>query len=158
MAEWWDARNTRWETLFDEAVALASNRRLSDTLSMLTRIRSWQHRQTRNGTQNHDWHDAELLWLQGVILERARQGAKAADVWQRLARLFKVIARRESSFLPQCARCAERVLEFAPSWSSVATQLRERAGDVPAIAAAFRKLALGTDDGATDASNYASCI
>jgi tetratricopeptide (TPR) repeat protein len=150
VAEWWDARNTRWETLFDEAVALASNRHLSDTLSMLTRIRSWQHRQTRNGTQNHDWHDAELLWLQGVVLERARQGAKAAGVWQRLARRFKVIARRESSFLPQCARCAERVLEFAPSWFSVATQLRERAGDVPAIAASFRKLALGADDGATD--------
>jgi hypothetical protein len=39
MAEWWDARNTRWETLFDEAVALASQRRLSDTLSMLKRNR-----------------------------------------------------------------------------------------------------------------------
>ena len=147
VAEWWDARNTRWETPFDEAVALASQQRFSDTLSMLTRIRSWQHRQTRNGTQNHDWHDAELLWLQGVVLERSRQEAKAADVWQRLARLFKVIAQRESSFLPQCARCAERVLEFAPSWSTVATQLREHAGDVPAIVASFRKLAVGVDDG-----------
>jgi tetratricopeptide (TPR) repeat protein len=147
MAEWWDARNTRWEMLFDKAVVLASQRRLSDTLSMLKRIRSWQHRQSRHSTQNHDWHDAELLWLQGVVLERAGQTAKASEVWQRLGRLFEVIARRgESSFLPQCARCAERLLGFAPSWFSVATQLRDVAGGVPAIADAFREHALSMED------------
>jgi tetratricopeptide (TPR) repeat protein len=148
----WDTRNTRWETLFDQAVTLADARRLSDTLSMLKRIRSWQHRQTRYGRENHDWHDAELLWLQGVVLERARQPSKADPVWLRLAQVYQVIARSgESAFLPRCARCAERVLGFAPSWFSVATQLRDRAGDVPAIAASFRRLAHATDNsGATD--------
>jgi hypothetical protein len=82
-----------------------------------------------------------------VVLERAGQTAKASDVWQRLGRLFEVIATRgESSFLPQCARCAERLLEFAPSWFSVATQLRDLAGGVPAIANAFREHALSMDD------------
>jgi tetratricopeptide (TPR) repeat protein len=140
-------RFTLWpdHTLFDEAVAFAAERRLSDTLRMLKRIGSWQHRQSRHGSQNHDWHDAELLWLQGVVLERSRHAAKAADVWRRLAPLFKQIARRESSFLPQCARCAERVLEFAPSWYGVATQLRHVAGDVSATAAAFREHALSKD-------------
>src|SRR5687767_8596422 len=134
--------------LFDQAVALAEARRLSDTLSMLKRIRSWQHRQSRYGKENHDWHDAELLWLQGVVLERARQPSRADRVWLRLARVYKEIARLgESSFLPRCARCAERVPGFALSWFSVATQLRDRAADVSATAVAFRKLALGSDEG-----------
>jgi hypothetical protein len=115
---------------------------------MLKRIRSWQHRQSRYGKENHDWHDAEILWLHGVVLERARQPSKADPVWLRLARVYKDIARLgESAFLPRCARCAERVLGFAPSWFSVATQLRERAADVSATAAYFRQLALGSDDG-----------
>ena len=151
MANPWDPHNTRWETLFDQAVSLADARRLSDTLSMLKRIRSWQHRQKRYGRDNHDWHDAELLWLQGVVLERARQPLRAGSVWLRLARAYQGISSHgESAFLPRCAHCAERVLGFAPSWFSVATQLRERAGDIPAIAASLRKLALGLDDGATD--------
>ena len=113
MADPWDTRNTRWETLFDQAVTLAEARRLSDTLSILKRIRSWQHRQKRYGKENHDWHDAQLLWLQGVVLERARQPSKADSVWLRLARVYKDIARLgESAFLPRCARCAERVLGF----------------------------------------------
>jgi hypothetical protein len=38
------------------------HRRRADTLSMLKRIRTWQHRQSRYGTkENHDWHDAELF-------------------------------------------------------------------------------------------------
>ena len=148
MADPWDTRNTRWETLFDQAVALADAGRLSDTLSMLKRIRSWQHRHSRYGKENHDWHDAELLWLQGVVLERARQPSKADPVWLRLARVYKDIARHgESAFLPRCGRCAERVLGFAPSWFSVATQFRDRAADVAVIAASFRQLALGSDDG-----------
>jgi tetratricopeptide (TPR) repeat protein len=115
---------------------------------MLKRIRSWQHRQKRYGKENHDWHDAELLWLQGVVLERARQPSKADSIWLRLARVYKDIARLgESAFLPRCARCAERVLGFAPSWFSVATQLRDRAADVSVTAASFRQLALGSDDG-----------
>ncbi len=149
MADAWDTRNTRWETLFDQAVALAGDKRFSDTLSMLKRIRSWQHRQKRYGKENHDWHDAEILWLEGVVLERAGQPLTADPIWLRLARAYKELARRgESSFLPRCARCAERVLQFAPNWFSVATQLRDRAGDVAASAAAFRNLALGTDEGA----------
>jgi tetratricopeptide (TPR) repeat protein len=148
VADPWDTRNTRWETLFDQAVTLADARRLSDTLSMLKRIRAWQHRQSRYGKENHDWHDAELLWLQGVVLERARQPTKADPVWLRLARVYEVIARGgESAFLPRCARCAERVLGFAPSWFSVATRLRDRAADVAATTASFRQLALGSDDG-----------
>jgi tetratricopeptide (TPR) repeat protein len=148
VADPWDTRNTRWETLFDQAVTLAAARRLSDTLSMLKRIRSWQHRQNRYGKENHDWHDAELLWLQGVVLERARQPSKADPVWLRLARVYKDIARLgESAFLPRCTRCAERVLGFAPSWFSVATQLRDRAADVSATSASFRQLGLGSDDG-----------
>jgi hypothetical protein len=47
VADPWDTRNTRWEILFDQAVTLADARRLSDTLSMLKRIRPWQHRQSR---------------------------------------------------------------------------------------------------------------
>lgn len=89
MADPWDTRNTRWETLFDQAVTLADARRLSDTLSMLKRIRSWQHRQKRYGRENHDWHDAEVLWLQGVVLERARQPSKADPVWLRLAQVYQ---------------------------------------------------------------------
>ena len=70
---------------------------------MLKRIRSWQHRQSRYGKENHDWHDAELLWLQGVVLERGRQPSKAESLWLRLARVYKGIARLgESAFLP-CA-------------------------------------------------------
>jgi hypothetical protein len=42
-------------------VALAGERRRADTLSMLKRIRTWQHRQSRYGKENHDWHDAELF-------------------------------------------------------------------------------------------------
>jgi hypothetical protein len=115
---------------------------------MLKRIRSWQHRQSRYGKENHDWHDAELLWLQGVVLERARQPSKADPVWLRMARVYRDITRLgESAFLPRCSRCAERVLGFAPSWFSVATRLRDRAADVAATAASFRQLALGSDDG-----------
>ena len=148
MADAWDTRNTRWETLFDQAVTLAQDGSISETLSMLKRIRSWQHRQSRYGKENHDWHDAELLWLQGVVLERAGQRSDADATWRRLARVYKEILRLgESSFLPKCARCAERVLQFAPSWFSVATQLRRPGRDQEANVAAFRKIALGTDDG-----------
>jgi len=147
VAKSWDTRNTRWEALFDQAVTLAGEKRLSDTLGMLKRIRSWQHRQSRHGKENHDWHDAELLWLQGIVLERAGQPSEV--IWRRLAGVYKELARRgESSFLPLCARCAERVFPFAPNWFSVATQLRDAAGDVAASAAAFRRLALGSDDAA----------
>jgi hypothetical protein len=133
-ARTWLIRGThvirRWETLFDQAVGLAQDGCTSETLSILKRIRSWQHRQSRHGKENHNWHDAELLWLQGVILERAGQSSDAAVVWGRLARVYKEIARLgDSSFLPRCARCAERVLQFAPSWFAVAAQLRDRAGD-----------------------------
>ena len=146
MADSWDTRNTRWETLFDQAVGLAQDGCTSETLSILKRIRSWQHRQSRHGKENHNWHDAELLWLQGVILERAGQSSDAAVVWGRLARVYKEIARLgDSSFLPRCARCAERVLQFAPSWFAVAAQLRDRAGDQDASVAGFRTLALGTN-------------
>lgn len=149
MGDAWDTRNTRWETLFDQAVTLAQDGCTSETLSMLKRIRSWQHRQGRYGKENHDWHDAELLWLQGVILEHAGQSSDAAVVWRRLARVYKDIARLgESSFLPRCARCAERVLQFAPNWFTVATQLRDRAKDPDTSVAAFRTFALGTNHGA----------
>jgi len=98
MAEWWDSRNTRWETLFDEAVTLASRRRLSSSLSMIKRIRSWQHRQS---FENHSWHNAELLWLQGLVLERARQRTKArsvGNVWQNSLRLRRGSGASRGSF------------------------------------------------------------
>jgi hypothetical protein len=126
MAEWWDTRNTRWETLFDEVAAVAASRRLSAPLSLIKRLRAWQHRQTRHGNENHSWHDAELLWLQGVALERARQRSKARVVWHRLARVFQTELRHEDWFLPRCPRCAERTLGFAPNWFTVASQLRAR--------------------------------
>jgi tetratricopeptide (TPR) repeat protein len=155
VANLWDSRNTRWEALFDQAVAFAADRRVSDTLSMLKRIRSWQHRQSRYGYENHDWHDAELLWLQGVVLEHAGQSSKADPVWLRLARLYKSIARGgESSFLPRCARCAERELGFAPRWFSVATRLRHLAPDLASTSAAFRKLAVGVDVLATNTLDH----
>jgi hypothetical protein len=80
VADAWDTRNTRWETLFEQAVTLAQDGCISETLSMLKRIRSWQHRQSRNRKENHDWHNAEVLWLQGVVLERAGQRSEVGFI------------------------------------------------------------------------------
>jgi tetratricopeptide (TPR) repeat protein len=136
-------QRTRWEGLLDDASAAAAGSRLSDALVQLRRLRAWQRRRNRGGLTNHEWHDAELLWLEGVVLEHAHDSAGAAAVWLRLARLFTTIAPHERYFLPKCSYCAERELGFAPNWFSVATQLRDRAQDLAATIALFRQHALG---------------
>ena len=143
MAEWWDARNTRWHELFEAAVESVSSRRLSEALSRLDRVGSWQRRQTRNGTENHSWHDAEVLWLRGVALERARRRALARATWARLASAYaKSLKRTISSFEPYCLRCGERELSFSPTWAAAARMLRELTDrDERAIAAALASYA-----------------
>jgi hypothetical protein len=142
MAEYWDTRHTRWEELFDKAVELAANRRLSATLSLIKRIRAWQHRQPRHGNENHSWHDAELSWLQGVVLERARQRTRASRIWHRLGRFLETELKSEDWFLPKCGRCAERSLGFAPNWFSVASALRTHTGDLQPLPEALSERAL----------------
>jgi hypothetical protein len=124
MAEFWDTRHTRWEELFDELVVIAASRRLSLTLNLIKRLRAWQHRQPEHGNENHRWHDAELWWIQGVVLERARQRSRAKVVWRRLSTVLETDLKGEHWFLPTCPRCAERVLGFAPNWFTVASELR----------------------------------
>lgn len=143
MAEWWDARNTRWHELFEAAVESVSSRRLSEAVSRLDRVGSWQRRQTRHGTENHFWHDAEVLWLRGVALERARRRALARATWTRLARLYaKSVRRPISSFEPYCLCCGERELSFSPNWAAAARMLREVTDrDERAIAAALSSYA-----------------
>ena len=117
MADSWDTRNTRWEALFDQAVTLAQDGCTADTLSMLKRIRSWQRRQSRDGKENHDWHDAELLWLQGVVLERAGQPSDAAAVWVRLARVYKETGDLSLQVEMVAGACNQRYLQL---WSGAA--------------------------------------
>jgi hypothetical protein len=151
VAKSWDTRNTRWEALFDQAVTLAGEKRLSDTLGMLKRIRSWQHRQSRHGKENHDWHDAELLWLQGIVLERAGQPSEV--IWRRLAGVYKELARRgESSFLPLCARCAERVFPFAPNSMPSPDASRSPRRRVESSAQPSRSLPTETEQGQAESA------
>jgi len=126
MAEWWDARNTRWHELFDAAVESVSRRRLSEALARLDRVGTWQRHQTRYGTENHVWHDAEVLWLRGVALERARKRTLARATWTKLARIYtKAAGRPLESFEPFCLCCGERELTFSPNWLSASRMLRE---------------------------------
>ena len=115
----------KWEEMFDEAVALASARQLAATLSKIKRIRSWQ-RQTDHGAANNSWHDAELLYLEALALDRARQTQKAQPVWTKLTKLYLKEKRQRGDdwFLPFCKRCASRTLGFAPSWYVIACEVR----------------------------------
>lgn len=138
----WSHR-TRWETLLDNAAAAAAEGRLPDALAKVKRLRAWQRRQNRGGLANHQWHDAELLWLEGVLLEHVGEPTRADAVWRRLARLFTNIAPRDFYFLPKCVYCAEREIGIAPNWFAVARSLREGADDIAATVAQFRRHALG---------------
>ncbi len=117
-----------WERRYDEAAELVSRRRLSDGLDALHKLQTWQRRVNNFGV-NHSWHDAEILWLEGVALERARRRRSAQLVWQKLAALtcrwalHEPRARAIFYDFPQCERCAERALPFAPSWRTVVREL-----------------------------------
>src|SRR5690349_9745389 len=130
---------TPWDESLDDVVAEAASGRLAEALALLKRLR----RKDRGGLINHTWHDAEMLWLEAVVLEHARDAERAAAVWQRLARLFSTIAPLERYFLPICGYCADRELGFAPNWFTVASALRETAADRAATIAKFRQYALG---------------
>jgi hypothetical protein len=120
---------SRWDDLFDRAVESASRRRLAETLTLVNQARSWQRRQSPE--INTNWHRAELLWLEGVILERARRRTQAARVWTKLATFFERHFRRtEFWMLPTCRRCAGRKLDFAPNWFTAAHRLRAVSPDV----------------------------
>lgn len=136
-------RKIRWEDAFDKAAAAAADGRLSDALAQVKRLRAWQRRNPRGGVIHEEWHDTELLWLEGVVLEHAHDSTGAAAVWLRLARLFARIAPYDRNFLPLCVLCASRELAFAPNWFSVATRLRDGAHDLGATIALFRQNALG---------------
>lgn len=139
----------RWEMLFETAVTLAASRRLFATVSMLKRLLSWQHRQKDFGATNNKWHDAELLWLEGVALERARRRGRAKTIWLRLAKLYDrqvlPIPYGGDLFLTYpCQQCSTRTLGFADNWYSVALQLRSVSG-VEALARSLENHARGTD-------------
>lgn len=122
-------QQTRWHVLFDEAVVLVGQRRLSDALAQLQRVRRWQRHQSQYGSENHAWHEAEVLWLSGVALERARQRKRAEVVWRRLARVYRRLEERgASSFLPECFACSRRELGFIPNWLSTARILKDQPG------------------------------
>ena len=129
----------QWEAMFDEAVALAATRHLGSTLSKIKRIRSWQRRQY--GAANTLWHKAELFWLEGLILERARHVRRAEAIWTRLAELYLAETKTwgDKWFLPWCTPCASRSLGFAPNWYSVALQLRSVSGGVEDLRASLQR-------------------
>jgi hypothetical protein len=141
MAQWWDTDGTRWEREFDEVIRAAGRRRLRESLERINRLRSWQRRQAEHGVENHSWHDAELLWLEGVILERARRRREAARVWTRLAALLERAGASEDWFLPRCHSCARRELPFALSWLMAARLLRRERGDSLKLAGSLRRAA-----------------
>ena len=142
MSEWWDAKNAEWDAEFEKVVGHVAARRLGDALNRIRRMRDWQRRQTRNSAQNHSWHDAELLWLEGVALERARRRVQATAVWTHLANLFRHEGWRESWYLPPCPTCALRELGFAPSWLEAARTLRPYV-DSDSLPDAFARLVTG---------------
>lgn len=144
MAEWWDIAGNRWEQEFDIAVRSAAALRLRESREHIHRLRAWQRRRTRHGRENHAWHEAELLWLEGVILERARRTQQASVVWRRLAGIFAEHRHLEGWFLPGCPTCASRQVPFTVSWLSVARSLRslevaDTAGVVKALSVAARE-------------------
>jgi hypothetical protein len=116
----------QWEAMFDQAVVMAAGRELANTLSKIRRIRAWQRRQPPHSAANNSWHDAELLYLEALVLERARHLQKARVVRVKLAGLFVTNSRLwgDKWFLPWCRPCASRSLGFAPNWYSVALELR----------------------------------
>jgi hypothetical protein len=139
MAQWWDTDGARWEREFDEVVRVAGRRRLRESLERIHRLRSWQRRQAEHGVENHSWHDAELLWLEGVVLERARRTRRAALVWARLATLLEDAGASEAWYLPRCHTCARRELTFAPSWLTTARRLRAERGDQATLVASLSR-------------------
>ena len=114
----------QWENMFDEAVDLAARRKLSETLSKINRIRSYQRRQG-SSLENNSWHVAELLYLEAVVLERARHFERAKAVRMKLAKLYlnQTRLRANQWLLPFCQRCASRKLDFAPNWFTVAKEM-----------------------------------
>jgi hypothetical protein len=116
----------QWEAMFDQAAAMAADRHLAGTLSKIKRIRGWQHRQPPHSAANNSWHHAELLYLEALVLERARHFQKAKAVRTKLAELFLKESRLwgDKWFLPWCRPCASRSLGFAPNWYSVAVEMR----------------------------------
>ena len=138
----WYPRNTRWEERMDKVVQHAATGDWVETITLIDALRAWQHRQTRDGGENDSWHDAELLWLRGVVLERAGQYGRATDTWNRLAQLLQ--KERESGFwwLPKCPRCADRQLAFAANWFTVCSRLRYEPHTIGEIAASLAVAAL----------------
>jgi len=120
--------HTRWDGVFDEAVESVRRRDLGRAVSTIHRLRRWQHRQANYGLVNIVWHDAELSWLEGLALTRARRFKDADAVW---ARLTQTILRDGYSFsqsmlqvLP-CDVCAQRRFDFGPTWDHVAVAIAE---------------------------------
>jgi len=107
----------------DHIVQLAATGELAETINRIDALRRWQHRQPLHGAENRSWHDAELLWLRGVLLERAGQHAGATGTWQQLAKLLHKERDRLWSWLPDCPRCAERDFGFAMNWFHSSSQL-----------------------------------
>jgi hypothetical protein len=141
-----DRRGTRWELLFDRAVESAANRNVPQTQALIKRVRAWQHRQTRNDLANHLWHDCELLWLEGVVLEHAGRTAQARRIFLRLARVFATSLRDNQTWsLPLCPRCAKRTLGFARTWFDVASAVRTLPTE-DVTADVLRAYAKGTED------------
>ncbi len=118
----------RWEERFDDAVRLVRERRLGEALDAIDGLRIWQHR-GRYDHGDHSWHDAELLWLRGLALERARRGRKALDAWGRLADLLIKERRNGPWILPICSVCASRQLGIGDNWHSVAKVVHPTTGD-----------------------------
>ncbi len=126
----WEPPGRReWERRYDEAATLVASRRLSKALAALHKLHTWQRRGGYDSA-NYVWHDAEIFWLQGVALERARRRVAARAIWRRLAIL---VAREQARYgwrgLPFCRVCVERNLPFAPSWHTVSKDVTLLLGD-----------------------------
>ena len=129
MTSFVSSRHAEWERHFESAVDLAVHGKTTASLAKVARLRRWQRRQPLNGLDNHSWHDAELLWLEGVLLERSRQARKARLVWTRVARLLAAAIRAgETWFLPRCETCARRPAVLAPQWLGTARRLKRLRG------------------------------
>lgn len=127
------ARIAKWEQSLDEAVELIEGRRLSQALRALARLRTWQHR-GGSGNANSAWHDAEILWLEGVALERARRGVQARLRWHKLAQLTIRESSKSWWLHPFCMTCATRQLPFADNWFSIAKQISPISKDEALVA------------------------
>jgi hypothetical protein len=134
------SQSPEWESRFDDAVRLVSERQLSAALQAVKKLRTWQG---RGGWSNadHPWHRAELLWLEGVALERASRSRQAEATWQTLLELVRRERASPSGLLRRCATCASRRLPFAKSWYETARDLEYVVDDEVAAFALLRAVA-----------------